>query len=63
MVPFRVTPGAVSQPVPSSLDGMASIIRRNIHEKIEHFTQLEESGWVFKELKVMEILTKPEGEL
>ena len=35
----------------------------SIEEKLSHYTQLEESGWIFKEMKVMDILTKPEGEL
>ena len=63
MVPFRVMPGAPAQNVPSTTAGMTRIIRQNIRDKLEQFTQLEESGWVFKRLKVMEVLTKPEGEL
>ena len=63
MIPSRVIPGAPSQDVPTPLARMINAIRQNIRGKVEHYTQLEESGWVFKELKVLEILTKPEGEL
>lgn len=62
MVPFRVAPGS-STLRPSSLAQMSRVIRQNIEEKLEYYTRLEDSGWIFKELKIMEILTKPEGEL
>ena len=58
MVPFRVVPGVCCRSMPSSLEGMSAIIRSNIKNKMEHYTQLESSGWVFKELKVLEIQTK-----
>ena len=63
MVPFRMLPGVCCRDMPSSLAGISAALRGNIRSKVEHYTQLEASGWVFKELRVLEILAKPEGEL
>ena len=62
MVPFRVTPGFTSLRQ-SSLEQMSKVIRQHIEDKLDHYTQLEESGCIFKEMNIMEILTKPENEL
>ena len=46
-----------------SWQSISRIIRKSIDEKLEHFTSLQEPGWVFKDLKITEFLTKPEAEL
>ena len=43
MVPFRVVPGVCCRTLPESLEGISSILRSNIKEKIDNYTQLETS--------------------